>query len=419
MQAAENPYIKGKSVRWIVNRSFEAVETMKSYACFLYLSLVVATVIEAGPTPRAIESLDKSEVDTAKENLQIEEIGEEKDRSKKAVVCYQLEPQENHLAPLTIPQQVPFNVIQPQTSFVVPQQTGQQMVVPQSFPFQPIHTLQVVQPVPVQPCTSSINVIQTLPEGNAAAQKVETPRPTPSPEIETITERPVPMRIERPLPPPRESYAVLPMMSYQYSEPVSTMSDACTDPLHGLQCTCRQVQPMSMMSVMPYSSAYARSSMPMPMLPSRARAQGPQPRKKTYININLPQGYSYYQQPQNMQQPQHVHQTVNQEMYVNGADLSAYSTGGISMSAQPRSYRSSDQSADRVPMNSLSTQDDLAGENLVGADELVPRNKSPREIDSSQLSPERIEREEGQVATIDGKRDTRSDGREATLRKKQ
>lgn len=300
--------IKMKFDQSIVNQSFKVTkkETMNFNACFLLL-LVSITLMHAGPTHKTIEKKSLAEdtkVETIKEDLKIEETGEQKDRSKKAAVCLQIDPASPQVAlnenfvqniPLMVqaqlvPQQVQtLNFVQPipqslpQASIVVPQQIIQpasqplsqaNIVLPQQM-LQPIHNVQIVQPSS-EP--HSANQIVQPPEELETDPEPES-TPSPKTEIESVTNH---MNIEKPsqpLPVRQEALTMVPVVPrYQelmfISEPehatfVQVPSISACNHFHNplTKCTCQNIEPMTMniMPFMSYASPYdTKSSLMMP-----------------------------------------------------------------------------------------------------------------------------------------------------------
>lgn len=281
---------------------------MKFNACFLLVWASV-TLIHAGPTHKTIEKKSLAEdtkVEAIKEDLKIEETGEQKDRSKKATVCLQIDPASPQVAlnenfvqnvpfmvqAQLVPQQVQtLNFVQPvpqslpQASIVVPQQMIQSasqplsqanIVLPQQM-LQPIQNVQIVQPS-FEP--HSANQIVQPPED---LETVPQPEPTPSPktEIESVTNTPNHVNIEKPSQPlsaPQEALTVLPR--YQelmfISEPehatfVQIPSISSCNHFHNplTKCTCQNIEPvaMNMMPFVSHPSPYdARSPLMMPFV---------------------------------------------------------------------------------------------------------------------------------------------------------
>lgn len=268
---------------------------MKLNLCFLFL-LLGATLIQAIPISKATEKkslTEDSKVKITKENLKVEEIGEEKDRSKKAAFCLQIEPSssqasqiglnENQLPiqniPLTVqtqfvPQQVQtLNLVQPTLQSL---SEANNIVFPQQI--QPLRTLQIVQPsVPIQ---------STLQADNLQADIKSVSKPEQTSTIDTeqhATEQLKSMRIKKhpqPLLAPQEALSVLPVVpTYQDlmlisdNEPKQTTfvqvpTISCNNYLHRTlaECTCQKMEPMAMnmLPIVPYSPTYVRSSLVMP-----------------------------------------------------------------------------------------------------------------------------------------------------------
>ncbi|CAL7942401.1 unnamed protein product [Xylocopa violacea] len=344
---------------------------MKFNACFLFLLLSV-TLIRANPALKTTEKkslTEESKAEATKENLKIEETGEDKDRSKKAALCLQIEPispqtaqialNEHQLGlqniPLavqtqSIPQQVQsLSVVQPvasslsQANIVVPQQMIQHfpqslsqanIVLPQQI-VNPVHTLRIVQPA-IQPCAQSapsVNIIQSTPQ-NKVSQTAQKPKPKPTAthikETEPVKELSKPMRIEKqplPLPAPQETLSVMPVVPTFQQEQMMLIPETeeatfiqipshpiCSNPLHGLmtECTCQKMDSsaLNMMPVASYPATYA--SMTVPHMVASQVKLGPQARTKTYVNVNIPHSHSY-QQPYTPQQP-----VYHQNTYMEG-----------------------------------------------------------------------------------------------------
>ncbi|KOX72037.1 hypothetical protein WN51_03185 [Melipona quadrifasciata] len=420
----------------IVNQSFKVTKkgTMKFNACFLLLWASI-TLTHAGPTHKTIEKKSLAEdtkVETIKEDLKIEEIGEQKDRSKKAAVCLQINPASPQVAlnenfvqnvPLMmqVPQLVPqhvqtLNFVQPapqslpQASIVVPQQIIQasqplsqaNIVLPQQM-LQPIHNVQIVQPSS-EP--HSANQIVQPPE------ELETdpqPEPTSSPktEIESVTKTPNHVNTEKfskLLPARQEALTVVPvvpryqelMFISEHATFVQVPSISACNHFHNqlTKCSCRNIEPVAinMMPFMSYSSPYdARSSLMMPHVhTSDAKdyktnqvVPGLQEKPRSLISMNIPH---YGHRP-------HYHPTLRGMHYLH-------------------------------PETSLRNK-----YNLLSSPALIPEvhdltqtNKSPRETDSSQLSLEKegeTKQAEGKATLIDGRRNARSNKEEIKEQEKQ
>lgn len=437
---------------------------MKLNACFLIVLLGIG-LAQAGPAPKNIEKkslAEDSEAETVKEDLQIDEADDDKDRSKKAALCLQIEPENRYTVPLTmqaqaIPQQLQtLSMIQPQASIMVPQQIVQpipqplsqaNIVLPQQV-VQPIHTVRIVQPAS-PPCAQSAP-IQSPPEVTPKPD----PKPAPTPDAEPIpvTERPEPMRIvERPLyqlPEPQESLAVMPIVPAYHEhlmmipEPEPSMYvqvpavSSCTNPLHGLvnECTCQKVEPMAMMPVPSYSFTYAKSPVMMPQAHTKV---GPHGRTKTYVNVNAALPYHTVGH-------QHIHphthkQTIHQNMYVQEMDSgmvnpyparqlvdSSYEGAGVTINAFPHTFKGAhpvQHATYPLPAGSLRNKENILRKPMSPeTHSLMSSNKMPRETDSNQLSPEAMtesKQEEGKAMLIDGRRNARSNKEEAKVAKKQ
>ncbi|KOC64389.1 hypothetical protein WH47_01557 [Habropoda laboriosa] len=378
---------------------------------FLFLLLGI-TLIQAGPAAKIIEKkslAETVEAEAKQENLNIEESGEEKDRTKKAALYFQIQPncqqpvKENLVTVQNIPlriqaQSVPpqihtLNVLQPivqtlpQPSIIIPQQ--------------PIPNLHIAQH-PAQP-SSAVNVIQSSSNTNVIhgiekQQPQPKPKPTPAPVTETVpvTEKPKPMRIEQqaqPLPKPQETLALLPMAP-TYEEHLMFIPEQpqfvplmevpattpCTNPLHNYltSCTCSNVRPlaMNMVPVMPYPSAYARSSMMMPHMVAEKIRVEPQGRTNTHIDLNIPNHRHHH--------PHH-------------------------------------HSHDSLPESTLRNKENTMHSPVASeASNLIQTNKSPRETNTNQLSPEKmleIKQEQSQAMLIDGRRNVRSNKEKSKERK--
>ncbi|XP_017754462.1 PREDICTED: uncharacterized protein LOC108546740 [Eufriesea mexicana] len=407
--------IKTKFDRLILNQSFKVTKTtMKLNTCFLFL-LLGATLIQAIPVSKTIEKkslAEDSKVKITKENLKAEEIGEEKDRSKKAAFCLQIEPgssqvpqiglSENQLPiqniPLTmqtqfVPQQVQtLNLVQP-TFQSLPQAD---IVFPRQI--QPIHTLQIVQPsAPIQSSPQTDNVQTDI-------KSIAKPEPTSTIESEQhATEHSKPMHIKKhpqPLPVPQEALTVLPVVP-TYQDHLMLISDnepkqttfvqvptiSCNNYLHRTlaECTCQKMEPvaMNMVPIVPYSSTYARSSLVMPHTVANQIKVGPQGRTKTYINVNV---------PPYVHNPHHLHQqTVFRETNF------------------------------MLPENSLRNKHILGNSVTSEVNDLIQTKKMPREADSNQLSlkKEGESREKDKTMLLDGRRNTRSNKEETKEQKQQ
>ncbi|KZC11389.1 hypothetical protein WN55_02990 [Dufourea novaeangliae] len=299
---------------------------MRVGVCFS-IFLLCAALAHAAPASKATEKKSLAEdtkFESKKEDLKIDETGEDKDRTKKsaATFCVEIQPgssqptqvscKDNQVAaqntPLTIQTDTISQPIQA-VSVVQPfMQTIPQpnIVVPQYIP-QPFQTVQIVQPP--QPCvqsTPSINVVQSVPQSNVIHTSKPKPKPTPAStvEIETTPEPPKPACIEQlpqPLPEPQESFAVLPVAPAFHKNFITIPSSSmvmvpeveqaqlativqvpsvspCSNPLHGIlsPCTCQKnvavmsdsnVEPMTMkvLPLAPYSSSFASSPYPLVM----------------------------------------------------------------------------------------------------------------------------------------------------------
>ncbi|XP_076757287.1 uncharacterized protein LOC143427240 [Xylocopa sonorina] len=349
---------------------------MEFNACFLFL-LLSATLIQANPALKTTEKkslTEESKADASKENLKIEETGEDKDRSKKAALCLQIDPipsqtvqttfSEHQLGLQNIPlvmqaQSVPqqlqsLSIVQPvapslsQANIVVPQQMIQpcpqaNMVLPQQV-VNPVQTLQIVQP-PTQlygQSASSVNIIQSTPQ-NKGFQIAQKPKPKPKPtahnveETESVKELPKPMRMEKqpmPLPAPQESLSMMPIVPTYQQEQMMLIPETeqatfiqipshpisgCSNPLHGLmtECTCQKMDSsaLNMMPVASYPATYA--SMTMPHMVANQVKLGPQARTKTYVNVNIPHSHTY-QPPYTSQSYAPQEPIYQQKTYTSG-----------------------------------------------------------------------------------------------------
>ncbi|XP_076397606.1 uncharacterized protein LOC143266056 [Megachile rotundata] len=349
-------------------------------ACFVFLLLCIA-LIQAGPAPKNVEKKSLTEdtnAESKKVDLNMEETGEDKDRSKKSTLCVQIgsgtsQPaqvawKENQIStqkfPLSLhtqPQQIQtLNVVQPaqtlpQASVVMPQQ----MV-------QPVHTLQIVQSPP-QPCTQSapaVNIIQPVPQ-STVIKTTQKPKPKPKPvatEIKPATEEEKPMRIEhlpQPLPEPQETLTVLPVASTCHehlftvpSNPMMLVAESeqpqlaaivqvpsmlpCSNPLHRYlnPCPCQQniavlsesgIEPISMkvLPIASYSSTLTRPPLVMPYdakMLSHIVSNGNVDTKLS-PHARSHHGYVKVKLPHHVHvQPQLNQQTVFQNMYVRGLE---------------------------------------------------------------------------------------------------
>ncbi|XP_017791102.1 PREDICTED: uncharacterized protein LOC108573225 [Habropoda laboriosa] len=430
---------------------------------FLFLLLGI-TLIQAGPAAKIIEKkslAETVEAEAKQENLNIEESGEEKDRTKKAALYFQIQPncqqpvKENLVTVQNIPlriqaQSVPpqihtLNVLQPivqtlpQPSIIIPQQ--------------PIPNLHIAQH-PAQP-SSAVNVIQSSSNTNVIhgiekQQPQPKPKPTPAPVTETVpvTEKPKPMRIEQqaqPLPKPQETLALLPMAP-TYEEHLMFIPEQpqfvplmevpattpCTNPLHNYltSCTCSNVRPlaMNMVPVMPYPSAYARSSMMMPHMVAEKIRVEPQGRTNTHIDLNIPNHRHHH--------PHHHSHDSYQNMYVYGSDSGAgqygtkqlmentYASKGVSINTFPAFRAVSpfvQQPTLSLPESTLRNKENTMHSPVASeASNLIQTNKSPRETNTNQLSPEKmleIKQEQSQAMLIDGRRNVRSNKEKSKERK--
>lgn len=157
---------------------------------------------------------------------------------------------------------------------------------------------------------------------------------------------------------------------------------------------------------------------------SQQRA-GPQGRTSTHIDVRMP-GYKHHHGHRS-------HHKVYQNTYINAADtvpaqhvatrvddspqgviINAYpqSIGGVTSMVQT-AYRSSD--------NTLRNGENASNNPVAsGVNYLQQTNKAPRETDSNQLAPEKleeIETEKDQAFLIDGRRNARSNKEEANDKK--
>ncbi|XP_033316313.1 titin-like isoform X2 [Bombus bifarius] len=348
--------------------------TMKFNTCLLFV-LVGVTLIHAGPARKAIEKKSLAEdtkIETTKEDLKIEENDEEKGRTKKAAFCLQIDPTSPQIALSdNLVQNIPLTV--------------QAQSVPQPF-----QALNFIQPAP-----------QNLPQ-TEVPQTVPKPEPTPSPEIEveTVTEKSKPMRIEKypqPLPVPQETFTVVPYVpTYQeqlmfISEPEhATYVQVPYTHLHGplTECTCQNIEPMAMnmmpMPIMPYTSTFQhRSSLMMPHIHGSDVKTAPQGKTRTVINMVPPYGYDH-----------HLHGALN--------------------------FRGIHH---MHPETSLARKHNLLGSPVASeTHDLLQINKTPREADSSHLSPEKeaeTKQEEGKAMLIDGRRNARSSKEDTKKQEKQ
>ena len=377
----------------------------------------------------------------------------------------------------SVPQQIQaMNLVQPVAQVAqVPQAN---ILVPQPV-LPPFNTLQIVQSA-APPCVQSapaVNIIQSIPQSNIV-QHIPKPKPKPKPtsapavEIETITEAPQPERIQQvpqALPEPQETLTVMPyapachdhlitipsspLMLMTESEPAQLATiiqmpsvASCNNPLHGVisPCSCQsnmavlnepsvESMSMKMLPVMSYSSPYARSPLVTPYMSnmvqrviSQQRA-GPQGRTSTHINVRIP-GHKHHH-------GHHGHHKVYHTTYVNEADTDSVepltprlddsnSRNGVIINAYPQSIggiTSMVQTAYRSSDNTLRNGENASNNPVAsGVNYLQQTNKTPREIDSNQLAPEKVEEietEKGQALLIDGRRNARSNKEEAKDKK--
>ncbi|CAK9818359.1 hypothetical protein ANTQUA_LOCUS9776 [Anthophora quadrimaculata] len=422
---------------------------------FVFL-LVGVTLIQAGPVTKTIEKkslAETVEAEAKQENLNIEENGEEKDRSKKAALCFQIQPnpqqavKENLVAVQNIPlriqahQSVPsqihtLNVLQPivqalpQPSIIIPQQPVSNLHIAQ-------HSLQPSSSVNVIQSSSNTNVIH----GIEKQQPQSKSKPTPAPVTETVpvSERPKPMHIEQepqPLPKPQETLALLPVAP-AYEERLMFIPEQpqfvplmevpattpCTNPLHNYltSCTCSNVRPfaMNMVPVMPYPSAYARPPMMMPHIVAEKMRLGADGRTGSHIDLNVSNQRHHH--------PHHHSHDSYQNMYVIGGGSSGagqygtkqlmenmYTSKGISYSSFPafRAVSPFVHPALSLTESTLRNKENTM-HNPIDSEtsDLMQTNKSPREANANQLLPEKMEeikQEQGQAMLIDGRRNIRS-----------
>lgn len=263
-----------KNQTWPGNlQSVVQYRTMRSNVCFA-LSLLGLAVVQAVPlTGTEEKSVSNEATALTKDEIKLEEPGDEKDRAKKSTLCMDVHPgnkedkaalkSEVQVAPVhtlsLVPQQSQLppqiqtynfqTAPQPlqamgmmQSAQLVPQQS---YVIPQPMS-PPIHTLQIVhQPQPCPP-QATLNIVEHMSEPVPATPQ-PTPEPTPAPKVETIT-RPPPPKPERletmeivPYSPPCNDMVVIPSNPIVVvPEPTLVKVPHCPHHSHqGIVCKCR------------------------------------------------------------------------------------------------------------------------------------------------------------------------------------
>ncbi|XP_076631756.1 uncharacterized protein LOC143346935 [Colletes latitarsis] len=441
-------------------------------ACFAILVVAVA-LSQAGPAPKITEKkslVEDVKLEPKKTDLKIEEIGEDKDRTKKSAgtFCVQINPGS------TQPTQVSCNGNQPavQTLAIQAEPVSQQIqtlsmlqpfvhVVPQAgivMPqpvVPPINTLQIVQPA-AQPCAQSIPSVNIIQSDRSISKPKPKPKPTSASmvEIKTTTEQPV--RIEKlpqSLPEPQETLAMLPIAPACHDHIITIPSNpvvvvpqfdqnqlativqvpsisSCDNPLHNIlnPCTCQKnvavlneasVEPMAMqmLPVMSYSSPLTKSPIMMPYNFNMPRTQPLQVETSASVDGITPRHHHHHKVPSTFQQivvNGNPETPFNPYLSSGFADMT-YGSRGLMINASPENHNTANtmiQHGQISLRNHENASNDPVAYDMNG---LAQPNKTPRDTKATKLTPEKTveTKQQGQALLIDGRRSTTNNKEEA------